>query len=135
MKRYRVYNIEWDVDCENDLADLPKEMIIEDKNDLTNENYKLSDFISDEITEQTNFCHRGCNFELIDDTYMGKPIMIDTETFGKIYCTPCIDADSNEKYFDLYDEEERYYGKLHGVTEDEITSEMLEEQIEENLYY
>ena len=285
MKKYRVYNIDWDVDCENDLADLPKEMVIEDENDLTNENYELSDFISDAISEKTGFCHCGCDFELIEETnnktanrkinmesiftevrithideetntayidawetmndneegrvlgvinltngkiswreetsgverldplvveeirefmkeypdgiteeeektyrfrvtasiegiievkaknrddalrianekvanddydrniieesdveftvtpitdgeWLKHSIAVDTEMYGKIYCVPRFDADENESFFDLYDDEDGYYGELHGVAEDEITSEMVEEQIDENL--
>ena len=65
MKKYRVYNIDWDCDDEESKSQLPQEMIVEDKNNLTNENYELSDFISDEITNITGFTHYGCNYEEI----------------------------------------------------------------------
>lgn len=225
MKKYRVFNIDWDVDNEEERADLPTEIIIEDENDLTNENYELSDFISDAITDETGFCHCGFNFELIeeenphreslfgevrithidedaniayidawktcDDEEEGRvlgtinllnkkvswreetteaeridplvveeireflndervneeeevstitdgewlkySVVVETERYGKIYCVPRFDADTNEDFFDLYDDKDGYYGELCGVSEEEITPTMVEEQIDENL--
>lgn len=37
--------------------------------------------------------------------------------------------------FEMYDEDGGYYGTIYGVDEDELTAELVEEQIEENLYY
>lgn len=53
----KAINIEWDVDCEEDLEDLPTEIEIPDG--MTDEE-EISDYISDE----TGFCHYG--FELVD---------------------------------------------------------------------
>ena len=50
-------NIEWDVDYEEQLEDLPTE--IEIPNGMTDE-----EEISDYITDETGFCHNG--FELVD---------------------------------------------------------------------
>ena len=63
MKIYRVFNIDWDCDDEETKSQLPTEMIVEDKNNLNNDNYELSDFISDEITNLKGFCHFGCDYE------------------------------------------------------------------------
>lgn len=52
----KAINIKWDVDFEEDLEDLPTEMEI--PNGMTDED--ISDYISDE----TGFCHKG--FELVD---------------------------------------------------------------------
>lgn len=53
----RAINIEWDVDYEEQLEDLPKEMEIPEG--MTDEE-EISDWLSDEI----GFCHNG--FELVE---------------------------------------------------------------------
>lgn len=53
----RAINIEWDVDYEEQLEDLPKE--IEIPEGMTDEE-EISDWLSDE----TDFCHNG--FELVE---------------------------------------------------------------------
>lgn len=53
----KAVNIDWDVDYEEQLGDLPKEMEIPE--DMTDEE-EISDWLSDE----TGFCHNG--FELIE---------------------------------------------------------------------
>ena len=53
----RAINIEWDVDYEEQLEDLPEEMEI--PKDMTDEE-EISNYISDE----TGFCHYG--FELVN---------------------------------------------------------------------
>lgn len=53
----KAINIDWDVDYEEDLEDLPTE--IEIPNGITDEE-EISNYISDE----TGFCHYG--FELVD---------------------------------------------------------------------
>lgn len=56
----KVYNIKWDVDCPEDLENLPTE--IEIPHDIDTED---EDAISDYITDYTGFCH--CGFELSED--------------------------------------------------------------------
>ena len=53
----RAINIEWDVDYEEQLENLPKEMEIPEG--MTDEE-EISDWLSDEI----GFCHNG--FELVE---------------------------------------------------------------------
>ena len=53
----KAINIDWDIDFDEDLEFLPKE--IEIPNGMTDE-----DEISDYITNKTGFCHLG--FELVD---------------------------------------------------------------------
>jgi len=53
----KAINIEWDVDTEEELEDLPTE--IEIPNGMTDE-----EEISDYITYETGFCH--CGFELVE---------------------------------------------------------------------
>lgn len=53
----KAINIEWDVDYEEQLEDLPKEMEIPEG--MTDEE-EISDWLSDEI----GFCHNG--FELVE---------------------------------------------------------------------
>lgn len=53
----KAINIEWDVDYEEQLENLPKEMEIPEG--MTNEE-DISDYLSDE----TGFCHNG--FELVE---------------------------------------------------------------------
>lgn len=54
----KAINILWDVDDEEDEISLPEEIDIPE--DMTDED-EISDYISDE----TGFCHKG--FDLIDD--------------------------------------------------------------------
>lgn len=58
----KVINIQWDTDSDKELLELPKEIEIPSfiKED--------EDEISDYITEQTGFCHKG--FELLRDYYI-----------------------------------------------------------------
>lgn len=53
----KAINIIWDVDFEEDLENLPTEIDI--PNEMTDE-----EEISDYITDETGFCHKG--FELVD---------------------------------------------------------------------
>lgn len=53
----KAINIEWDVDTEEELENLPTEIEIPDG--MTDEE-KISDYITDE----TGFCH--CGFELVE---------------------------------------------------------------------
>lgn len=74
MKIYRVYDIDWDCDDEETKSQLPKEMIVEDKKNLGNENCELSDFISDEIANLKGFTHFGCCYEEVNHLSKGDII-------------------------------------------------------------
>lgn len=61
-------HIQWDVDCKEDLKRLPKEIeipdeIIEDLEDRDD----IIDAVSDYISDETGFCHRGFRLEGYDD--------------------------------------------------------------------
>lgn len=60
MLTVRIYNISYDTDGEDDI-DLPAEFVVtvEDTEDV-------EDQLSDYITEQTGFCHRGFLYEVIN---------------------------------------------------------------------
>lgn len=53
---YKVTNIEYDTDGED--VSLPKELDIEVPADLE-DGYEIEEYISDEISNQTGFCHKG----------------------------------------------------------------------------
>lgn len=53
---YKVTNIKYDTDGEN--ISLPKELNIEVPSDLE-DGYEIEEYISDEISNQTGFCHKG----------------------------------------------------------------------------
>ena len=55
----KAINIKWDIDCPEDLENLPEEIEIPD-NLL---DYEYEDEISDYITDLTGFCHYG--FDLV----------------------------------------------------------------------
>ena len=55
---YKVNNIQWDVDNENENVDLPTELTVNVSDDITEPDYVLN-YISDKITEMTDFCHFG----------------------------------------------------------------------------
>ena len=60
--KYHIHDIVWDVDDDEDLADLPMEfdleMVMEEGDD---EEERLSDLVSDTY----GFCHKGFQFERI----------------------------------------------------------------------
>lgn len=67
----KVINIQWDVDTKEELEQLPTEMDIPEY--LENEE-KISDY----ITNETGFCHKG--FELLKDYY----IPVNWEVWDKV---------------------------------------------------
>mgnify|MGYP003404811040 CR=1 FL=1 len=56
MAKYKVTNIKYDTDGEE--IDLPKELEIEVLEELETED-EIIDYISDEISNITGFCHMG----------------------------------------------------------------------------
>lgn len=61
-RKFRVYDIKWDLDDLEDVNRVPNEMIVEvsaedvdDLNDEEDVDYYISDYISDEV----GFCHAG----------------------------------------------------------------------------
>lgn len=63
--KYLITNIEYDTDGEN--IDLPIELKIEVPNNLIDEE-DIEEFISDEISNETGFCHKGFTTSLIMKT-------------------------------------------------------------------
>lgn len=58
MTRYKAVDIDWDVDDEEELKDLPTEIVFPDTVDVLGGNAD-DDEASDYITDLTGFCHRG----------------------------------------------------------------------------
>lgn len=54
--KYTVSNIKYDTDGED--VQLPEELIINVPEDVTDP-YEIDEFISDEISNLTGFCHKG----------------------------------------------------------------------------
>ena len=70
--KYKATNIKYDLEghvspnrVKDVLSDLPKEIIVEVDDDLTGD--ELEDKISDVITAETGFCHKGYLLEKIDE--------------------------------------------------------------------
>lgn len=59
MLTIRIYNIAYDTDGEDDI-DLPAEFVVTVK-----DNEDVEDQLSEHITDQTGFCHRGFLYEVI----------------------------------------------------------------------
>ena len=59
MLTVRIYNISYDTDGEDDIS-LPQEFIVQ-----LEDNESVEDMLSEHITEQTGFCHRGFLYEVI----------------------------------------------------------------------
>jgi len=55
---YKVFNIKWDIEELNEPVELPSTMYI-----TVPYNEKAEDFISDAITSETGFCHKGFEYE------------------------------------------------------------------------
>ena len=60
MLKVRITNILYDTDGEDDI-ELPQEFVLE-----VEDNEDVEDVLSDYITEQTGFCHRGFFYEVIN---------------------------------------------------------------------
>ena len=58
MKHYRVFSIRYDID--DGPASTPEELII---GVPAEEMERLEDFLSDEISQQTGWCHNGFQYE------------------------------------------------------------------------
>ena len=58
--KYKVTNIQYDTDSEQ--VDLPQTLEIEVPNDITDD-YDKVEYISDEISNQTGYCHKGFSTE------------------------------------------------------------------------
>lgn len=57
---YKAVDIQWDVDDEGDLDDLPTEMEIEVPRDVIRDGEDaIEEYVSDAITDETGFCHNG----------------------------------------------------------------------------
>lgn len=58
---YKVNNINWDTDGED--VDLPKTMVVEVDTDIVGKDEEdIEEYISDYITDETGFCHKGFNY-------------------------------------------------------------------------
>ena len=64
MKKYRVNNIEWDTDGDNDLAaELPKELIVEVKKGIDN----IEDEAINAASDIQGFCIMSADVEEVTD--------------------------------------------------------------------
>lgn len=64
MKKYRVNNIEWDTDGDNDLAaELPKELIVEVKKGIDN----IEDEAINAASDMQGFCIMSADVEEVTD--------------------------------------------------------------------
>ena len=64
MKTYRVNNIEWDTDGDNDLAaELPKELIVEVKKGIDN----IEDEAINAASDMQGFCIMSADVEEVTD--------------------------------------------------------------------
>ena len=68
VKRYRIYNIQWDADGE-DMDHLPTHLTseIEFYNDVNYSDNEITEMISDDITDRIGFCHFGFEYEEIKE--------------------------------------------------------------------
>jgi len=86
------YNIKYDVDDENDLIDLPETLIFDSPNvyefpaHCGNLEDSISEWLSDQITQETDFCHNGFEWDYVYDglDYLPKRFTTIIEN-GKIY--------------------------------------------------
>ena len=62
--KVKIYNIEWDIDEDDDTV-LPTEIVNEF--DYHGDNDELGDNISDWLTDEYDYCHEGFNYEIIEE--------------------------------------------------------------------
>ena len=60
MAKYKATNIKYDTDGEQ--VDLPSVIEVEVPNDME-DFFEIEEFISDEISNQTGFCHNGFSID------------------------------------------------------------------------
>lgn len=69
MSKIRVYDIDWDTDDDEIIREeLPEEILLNTEYlDVENEEdiYELEDVISDYLSDEYGYCHKGFNFERI----------------------------------------------------------------------
>lgn len=63
MKKYLVTDIEFDTDGEE--LDLPTSMTIEVPDDIEDDEYEIQEYLSDEISNISGFCHFGFHIEKV----------------------------------------------------------------------
>ena len=63
MALYKVFDIEFDTDGED--VELPNFLEIQVSDDLSNQD-EIEEFISEEISNQTGFCHLGFSTTLLE---------------------------------------------------------------------
>ena len=66
MKTVKVTNIKYDTDGED--VDLPKEIEIEIPSDVEGEE-EIEEYVSNEISNKTGFCHKGFDSEVLRDNF------------------------------------------------------------------
>lgn len=116
-----VTRIDWDADDENELKDLPQKIELDvTENDIDNitDIYELEDYVSDYITDETGFCHRGFDMRIYYNTI-----------YGMVYCAERYDAETSKSFYDIYDDNGTYYGELDRSNLDGITASDIEHQI------
>ena len=65
LNLYKATNIQYDTDGED--VDLPKTLTIEVPKGLNEE--EIDEYVSDKISENTGFCHKGFDMEEIPKTF------------------------------------------------------------------
>ena len=97
---YIVTHIQWD--CEGETVSLPKEMTVDVPKSIIGQQRTI-DYISDKITEITNYCHFGFSLnEAKKEIRFDKPIEIECDSMvGK---TKLIGVYKTKKSFRAFDE-------------------------------
>lgn len=110
----KAVNIEWDVDCQEELEDLPTEIEIP-------EGMEDMEDISDYLSDVTGFCHKG--YDLIDS----QAYLVYDSTILKISNGISSITHSNQD-FDILD-----YAKIGGCSFDELVA--IEKAIDRTQYF
>ena len=64
-KKFKVFNIKWDLDEPEDINCVPNEMIVDISNkeiDNLNNEEEIEDYISDFISDEIGFCNDGFDY-------------------------------------------------------------------------
>jgi len=57
--------IDWDTD--NEAVDLPSQLLIPIPEGMEEDIEEIEDYVSDTISEDTGFCHKGFGYSLLSD--------------------------------------------------------------------
>ena len=116
MKKYRVYDIQWDVDGDMEtLASLPKEMIVALDSNLDGED--VYNELSEKLSDETGFCHKSFEVEEMRYMYVALPLYGQYDDGDFAFGAPVKASDSYDDIRRYIETEITENGKYDGIVD------------------